>query len=91
MTELTLSDWQDVKDHSMIKRINYKAVLGCSLTRFIIDHKDLSGDQLFSLIMLRLRDPENHAFLSGLNLDKVEQNLRTSISARLTELKIYGV
>lgn len=90
MSDVTLDHWTNSRDHSLIARIDYKAVLGMSLTKFCIENQDLSKDEIFDAVIKELRKQENNCFLGGLLWKDVERNLRISISARKTELKIYG-
>jgi predicted methyltransferase MtxX (methanogen marker protein 4) len=91
-------DWERVNaqiERSKIKRYPWKKIFGESLTHAIIRRKikGMTSDQVYH----ELRCSENLCeFLSGLGLDegeKVESNLRISVSARFAEnnqaLKTY--
>jgi len=84
-----MNNWKDAVERSKIPRINYKKVLGVSLTNYILKNKDLSNDKIMKRVLLELRKPCNRIYLNGINLIKAGLNLRISLSARRTEQEIY--
>jgi len=81
--------WKEAVEISKIPRINYKKILGKSLTEFIKERKYTKNEEIMRELILILRKQENKVFLNGIGLVKVNENLRISISARRAEHKIY--
>lgn len=84
-----MNNWKDAVEVSKIPRINYKKVLGISLTQYILNNKNQSNDKIMRSVLLELRKPCNRICLNGINLIKAGLNLRISLSARRTEQEIY--
>lgn len=72
-------------EKSKIPRIPYKQILGVSLSRFILDHKYQTDEELLHHILLKIKE-------NGFNViswEKIVENVRISISARRAEQKLY--
>lgn len=85
-----VTNWKEAVEISKIPRINYKAILGISLTQYLLKNKYVSNENIMRALLLELRKPENRSYLNGIGLNKANENLRICISARRTEQKIYG-
>lgn len=85
-----IENWKEAVEISKIPRINYKKILGESLTKFIFRNKHKTNEEIMKEIMIKIVKPENKRFLDGLKMEKVNENLRISLSARRAEHKIYN-
>lgn len=85
-----MNNWKQAVERSKILRINYKKVLGMSLTSYILKNKHLSNDVIMRRVLLELRKPQNKQYLNGIGLIKAGENLRISLSSRRTEQEIYN-
>ena len=85
-----LSPWKEAVEHSKIPRVNWKLILGKSLTMYLKENKYISNEDLMKNIMLKVRDNFDELKMDGWSMPKIANNLRISISARRTEQRIYG-
>ena len=85
-----LSPWKEAVEHSKIPRVNWKLILGKSLTMYLKENKYISNEDLMKNILLKVRDHFDELKMDGWTMPKIANNLRISISARRTEQRIYG-
>lgn len=88
---MTDADWDLVNEQierSKIKRINWKSILGVSLTRAILELKKegLSSEEVFHVLLhgSKLTDYLENQFSAR---DRVIEKLKISVSARFGESK----
>ena len=86
-----VENWKEAVERSKIKRVNWKFILGKSLTAYIRDNKYITNEELTKEILRLAKEKEYNLNRLGFSLDEVADNLKISLSARRAEQKIYGV
>jgi len=81
-------DYKEAIERSKIPRINWKLVLGKSLTAYLRDNRYKSDDDLMHEILLKVR--ERPMIINQWYFPEIVKNLKIGISARRAEQKIYG-
>ena len=79
--------WKQRVQQTKIKRINYKAILGMSLTKYILENKYKKNSDLLKEILLKIK--ENNHLVIGWDWRDITKNVRTSLSARRSEQVMY--
>lgn len=93
MVDTKLTDWEVVKEQigrSKIKRFNYKAILGESLTAYCLRLRSLGNDSE-RVIQLIINHPNMQIFLREIKPNiklKLFENIRISVSSRYAENKM---
>lgn len=87
-------DWEFVEEQinrSKIKRYPYKAILGKSLTTYVLECRDagLSSTQTI-LRLLQERSIQTYLSLYPFEEDNFKKNIEISVRARYSEEKIRG-
>jgi len=85
-----LSAWQNAVEYTKIPRVNWKAILGESLTMYLKKNKYVSNEDITKDILLQVKNNLRELENQGWSMTKIANNLRISISARRTEQRIYG-
>lgn len=90
MEQAQLSAWKEAVEYTKIPRMNWKLVLGESLTMYLKKRKYYSDDELTRTILLHVKPHLDQLKMQGWTMPKIANNLRISLSARRTEQRIYG-
>lgn len=86
--EIKSFNWRDQVKRSKIKRINYKEILGVSLTKYILDNRYKKNNDLVYDILCKIK--RNSHLIFGWKWEDVVKNVKISVSARRAEQAIYN-
>lgn len=84
-----ISDYKEAIEVSKIPRLNWKDILGMSMSRFIILNKHLNKNQLELAILKQCTDKKDTALFDGFSSEDLIKNIKIGVSARLAEINIY--
>ena len=87
---LIINSWQEAKEVSRIKRINWKLILGKSFTSYVIDSRKKGIDNEEIVFNILKECKKNSIYLLGWSWPEVFKNVKIGVSARSTEIKIYN-
>jgi len=81
------SIWKEQVEISKIPRINYKGILGMSLTNFILENREKEDGDILEMVLKEIKKHKD--LVAGWDFRDIRKNILIGISARRTEQKIY--
>lgn len=86
-----MDEWEKAAERSKIKRISWKRILGTSLNNYVASQSEAGHTKTEIITDIKRQTAKHFLTLStdGWTWDKIEENLKIGVSARIAEVGIY--